>query len=135
MRAVRVHEFGGLAIVERLAVADRGNADWQRNLAVAYGHIGNVCIMLGKIEEAQANFRKALAITELLASGDPMNIKWQVELTELNRALAINGDDSARRFAFIVTALLKLQTETMLTDRQNGCLSEAKAQVAKLTPK
>ena len=72
---------------------------------------------------------------EPLALADPTNILRQADIIALNRDLAINGDDPARRFAFIVSALRKLQTLTTLTDEQKGWLAEAEKQVASLTPK
>ena len=60
------------------------------------------------------------------------NIQWQADVIKYSRDLAINGDDPARRFAFIVSALRKLQILTTLTDEQKGWLAEAEKQVSKL---
>jgi tetratricopeptide (TPR) repeat protein len=62
-----------LAIRERLAAADRGNTQWQRDLAVSYGKIGDVLRAQGKLDEALAAFRADLAISERLAAADPGN--------------------------------------------------------------
>jgi hypothetical protein len=42
----------GLAIAERLAKADPGNAEWQRDLSVCYNKIGNVLVAQGNLLEA-----------------------------------------------------------------------------------
>ena len=44
-----------LAIAERLAKSDPGNADWRRDLAVSYGKVGIV-------QQAQGNLADALTI-------------------------------------------------------------------------
>jgi tetratricopeptide (TPR) repeat protein len=92
----------GLAIRERLAAADRSNTLWQRDLAVSYGKIGDVMTREGQTGRALASYRKALEMMEPLAAADPTNILWQADIIEYNRDLAINGDDPARRFAFIL---------------------------------
>jgi hypothetical protein len=64
---------------------------------------------------------------EPLAAIDPTNAQWQSDIIELNFDLAKSGDDPDRRFAFMVTALLQLQSRTALTAEQAGWLVEAKA--------
>ena len=39
----------GLAIRERLAAADPGNAGWQRDLSVSYDRVGDVLVAQGNI--------------------------------------------------------------------------------------
>ena len=41
----------GLAIAERLAQADPGNAGWQRDLSVSYNRIGDVLVARGNLAE------------------------------------------------------------------------------------
>jgi tetratricopeptide (TPR) repeat protein len=124
-----------LAIAEQLATADRSNTDWQRDLATSHANIGDVMIKQEKIAAGIASYRKALEIMEPLAAADSTNIIWHGDVIEYNRELAINGDEPAQRFAFILAALRKLQTITKLTDEQNSWLSEAETQLAKLTSK
>jgi len=125
----------GLAIAERLAKDDPSNAVWQRDLSASYSEIGDAMTKQGKTQEALASYRKALEIMEPLAAADPTNVLRQADIIEYNRGLAINGDDPARRFAFILAALRRLQTLTKLTDEQNAWLSEAETQLAKVTSK
>jgi hypothetical protein len=42
----------GLAIVERLAAADRSNTQWQHDLAWSYQKVGDMFIAQGKLDEA-----------------------------------------------------------------------------------
>ena len=49
----------GLAIRERLAKSDPGNAGWQRDLSVSYNKIGDVLVAQGKLPEALRVPRRA----------------------------------------------------------------------------
>jgi Flp pilus assembly protein TadD len=69
-----------LAISRRLAKQDPSNADWQRELAVAWSRIGDIEQARGKLGEAQAAFAEYLAISRWLAEQDPSNASWQREL-------------------------------------------------------
>jgi tetratricopeptide (TPR) repeat protein len=69
-----------LAISRRLAEQDRGNAGWQRELAVAHSRIGDVLRAQGKLAEAQTAFGEDLAISRRLAEQDPINVGWQHDL-------------------------------------------------------
>ena len=42
----------GLAIRDRLAKADPGNAGWQRDLSVSYDRVGDVLVAQGNLPEA-----------------------------------------------------------------------------------
>jgi tetratricopeptide (TPR) repeat protein len=71
----------GLAIRERLAQADPGNAGWQRDLSVSYNKIGDVLVAQGHLSGALKLFRDGLAIRERLAQADPGNAGWQRDLS------------------------------------------------------
>ena len=70
-----------LAIAERLARADPGNAGWQRDLSVSHNKIGDVLVHQGDLPAALASFRASLAIAERLAQADPGNVGWQRDLS------------------------------------------------------
>jgi tetratricopeptide (TPR) repeat protein len=124
--------FGdGLAIAERLAQSDAGNAGWQRDLSVSYNNIGDVLVAQGNLAEALKSFRDGLAIAECLAQSDAGNAGWQFDLVVSHWKLAANGDDAPGRFAFIVAALRKLKAENRLSPAQERWLPEAEAQLAK----
>ena len=71
----------GLAIRDRLAQADPGNALWQRDLSVSYERIGDVLVAQGNLPEALTSFRDGLAIRDRLAKADPGNAGWQRDLS------------------------------------------------------
>jgi hypothetical protein len=58
-----------LAIAERLAKADPGNAEWQRDLSVSHDNIGDV-------QQAQGDLAAALSSYQ----ADPGNAGWQRDL-------------------------------------------------------
>ena len=55
-----------LAIAERLAKADPGNAGWQRDLSVSYNNVGDVLVAQGNLTKALQAYRDSLAIAERL---------------------------------------------------------------------
>jgi tetratricopeptide (TPR) repeat protein len=120
------------AIMDRLAKANPSSAFWQRSQAVSYSKLGDVLTKQGKTKDAVENYRLALAIMERLAAIDATNRQWQAVLVEYNYDLAINGDDSARRFAYVAASLTKLQSEMKLSAEQAGWLAEAQTRLAKL---
>ncbi len=71
----------GIAIRERLAASDAGNAGWQRDLSASYVKIGDVEVALGNIEVALKSFQEGLAIAERLAASDAENAGWQRDLS------------------------------------------------------
>ncbi|HNG17521.1 tetratricopeptide repeat protein, partial [Accumulibacter sp.] len=66
-----------LAISRRLADLDPGNADWQRDLAVAHNRVGGVLQTQGQLDAALRAFTEDLAISRRLADLDPGNADWQ----------------------------------------------------------
>ena len=122
----------GFAIGHRLAKSDPGNAGWQRDLAVSYSKLGDAFAKQSKREDAVQNYRLALAIMERFTAIDATNLQWQVDVIEFNYDLAINGDNSADRFAYVVASLSKLRSERELSAEQAGWLAEAKMRLAKV---
>ena len=70
-----------LAIRERLAKADPGNAGWQRDLSVSHDKIGDVQLAQGDLPAALTSYQASLAIVERLAKADPGNAGWQRDLS------------------------------------------------------
>ena len=62
---------------DRLAKADPGNADWQRDLSVSYNKVGDVLVAQGNLPEALKSFSGSLAIADRLAKANPGNVGWQ----------------------------------------------------------
>jgi tetratricopeptide (TPR) repeat protein len=69
-----------LAIRERLAQSDPGNAGWQRDLTVAYDRVGNLQVAQGDLAGALKSYRDSLTIRDRLAQSDPGNVGWQRDL-------------------------------------------------------
>jgi tetratricopeptide (TPR) repeat protein len=113
-------------VKDRLLKAAPDNIGRQRDIAVAHSHLGDAYTKQGDNKHAIDNYRLALAIMEGLASIDPKNQHWLAVLVEYNYDLAINGDDPARRFAYVAAALQKLQAVRKLTTEQAGWLARAK---------
>ena len=124
-----------LAIRERLGKSDPGNAGWQSDLAVSYGKLGDVFAKTGKVDDALQNYRLALAIMERLMNADATNLQWQAEAIEFNYDLAVNGDDSADRLAYVATSLKKLKSKRELSADEASWLAEAQRRLAKLQPR
>src|SRR5271166_4398498 len=70
-----------LAIAERLAKADPGNAGWQRDLSVSHERIGEVQQAQGDLAAALTSYQASLAIAERLAKADPGNAGRQRDLS------------------------------------------------------
>jgi tetratricopeptide (TPR) repeat protein len=120
-----------LAIRERLAQPDPTNTRWQHDLSVSYHKIGDVLVAKGNLPEALKWFRDGLAIRDRLAKIDPDNAGWQVDLAISHWKLAENGDDTPRRWAFIVATLRELKEKNRLTPQQEKLLPEAEGQLEK----
>jgi hypothetical protein len=71
----------GLAIRDRLAKSDPGNAGWQRDLSVSYNKIGDVLVAQGNLPEALTSYQDSSAIFDRLAKSDPGNAGWQRDLS------------------------------------------------------
>ena len=67
----------GMAISERLARQDQGNAQWQRDLSISHERVGDVLVAQGDLPAALDAFRQGMAISERLARQDQGNAEWQ----------------------------------------------------------
>ena len=65
---------------ERLAAADPGDAQAQRDLSVSHDKIGDIRARQGDLAAALAAFRASLAIRERLAAADPGDAQAQRDL-------------------------------------------------------
>ncbi len=71
----------GLAIAERLAQADPGNAGWQLDLGISNERIGNVQMAQGDLAAALKSYKARQDIISRLAQADPGNAGWQRDLS------------------------------------------------------
>lgn len=76
--------------------ADPSNADWQRDLSVSQGRLGNVLLAQRDLVGALGAFRKSLTRIEKLAATDPSNAGWQRDLwashSKVGDVLLAQGD-------------------------------------------
>jgi len=93
-----------LAISERLAGQDPGNAGWQWELGVACSYLGNVALERGDLAAAEKLFSRNLDIVRRLAERDPGYAGWQRDLAVAWNRLADvaleRGDLAAAAEAF-----------------------------------
>ena len=71
-----------LAIMDRLAKFDAGNAGWQSDLSIAYEKLGDVQIAQKDLSAALESYRGSLAIVGRLAKSAPSNTDRQSDLAE-----------------------------------------------------
>ena len=77
-----------LAIAERLAQSDPGNAGWQHDLAVRYAKLAEVYRRSNKPGEALAALRQGEAIMARLAKLSPDNTGWKRDLSWFDNQIA-----------------------------------------------
>jgi hypothetical protein len=68
--AAAEHHWAALAIDERLAAADPGNAQAQRDLGVSHSRLGSLAVRTGNQTAAAEHFQAALAAIGPLANTD-----------------------------------------------------------------
>ena len=110
-RALSVYHVS-LAISDRLAKADSGNAGWQRDLSVSHTKIGDVLRAQGNLPAALEAYTASQAIVDRLAKADPGNAGWQRDLsvshTNIGDVLRAQGNFPAALEAY--TASLAIAT-------------------------
>jgi hypothetical protein len=77
-----------VAVRARLAAADRGDRERQRDLAFAHARLASAYDALGRREEALAELRKGRAIMAELVAADPSNAPWKSLLAWLDEQIA-----------------------------------------------
>jgi septal ring factor EnvC (AmiA/AmiB activator) len=78
----------GLSIRERLAAADRSNAQWQRDVAVSHAKLASVQLKLGNVDQALLELRKGREIIAALIAIAPGNLQWKQDLAVFDRQIA-----------------------------------------------
>jgi hypothetical protein len=69
-----------LVIARRLAAADAGNTEWQRDVSVSLNRIGDVRLRAGDGPGALAAYEEGLVIARRLAAADAGNAVSQADL-------------------------------------------------------
>jgi hypothetical protein len=78
----------GLAIRNRLAQADPGNAGWQRDLSVSYGKIGASLRRTGKTADALSALIQGRKIIADITQMSPDNAQWKQDLAWFDEQIA-----------------------------------------------
>jgi len=78
----------GLAIADRLAKADPGNAGWQRDLSVSYKKLADVSKRSGETATALDMLQQGRAIIVRLTTLSPDNAVWKRDLARFDRQIA-----------------------------------------------
>jgi hypothetical protein len=77
-----------LAIAERLARADPGNAGWQRDLSVSYAKLGVVFQKSRDKANALSALTKGQAIIARMTQVSPDNFQWKRDLAWFDKQIA-----------------------------------------------
>ena len=80
-----------LAIAERLAQADPGNADWQRDLALSYGRVAIVKAQQGARNDALSALQQGREIVARLSQQSPDNATLHSDLARFDEQIAAQG--------------------------------------------
>ncbi|MFI5459384.1 MAG: tetratricopeptide repeat protein [Isosphaerales bacterium] len=91
---------GLLAAAEHILMClinqDSSNAEWQHDLSVSHGKLGDVLVVQGDAAGALKAYQAALAICERLATQDPSNAEWHHDLSvsheKVGGVLVAQGD-------------------------------------------
>jgi hypothetical protein len=78
-----------LAIAERLAKSDPGNAGWQRDLAVSYSKLAEMSRRSNEPDKALAALRQGQVIMDRLTKLSPDNAGWKADLAWFNDQIAV----------------------------------------------
>jgi phage tail protein X len=73
------HE-ASLAVLERLAAANPGSAEAQRDLSVSLNKLGDVLVQAGDLAAARERYQASLAVAERLAAANPGSAEAQRDL-------------------------------------------------------
>ena len=123
----------GLAILERLAAADPGNSEWQRDLEVSHERVGDIAVFQDDHDRAREHFRKALAIAQRLAESDPSNSLWAASQTVPLWRLVRLGDQPEERLRRALRVLKGLQEEGRLDAHYSAFIPDLESELAKIS--
>jgi tetratricopeptide (TPR) repeat protein len=122
-----------LAIRERLAKADPGNAGWQRDLAISNERIGDIDADQGRTVEAIAAFERALAAYKTLLDRHPHDIQSRVfSVVPLWRLGSLKGREGRAELEAALAILEPLAAADRLDANRRGWIAQIKAEIARL---
>jgi tetratricopeptide (TPR) repeat protein len=125
-----------LAIAERLAKSDPGNARWQSDLSASYNMVGDVQRAQGDLAAALKSYQASLTISERLAAANPRNADRQTDLVvSLYKVSTVSPPAEARILLTRALAILNTLSRTgKLTAAQQKWPDMLRAALAKLPP-
>ncbi len=125
-----------VAIGERLAKLDPGNALWQLDVSIAGIKVGDAQRAQGHRAEALRLYQAALTIRERLAKADPGNTQWQADLAlSLMRVAGVSAPSDERAALTRALAILEpLASAGRLTATQQRWPQIIRDRLAKLPP-
>ena len=86
-----------LAIGERLAQSDPGNADWQRDLSVSYAKLADAYSKSNETAKARDALAAGRAIIGKLVEQHPDQVQWKQDLTWFDARIAERGKTSQKK--------------------------------------
>ena len=85
-----------LAIIDRLAKSDPGNAGWQRDLSVSYAKLASAYRGSNETEKAREALTSGRAIIAKLVEQHPDWAQWKQDLAWFDAQIAQLGEASAK---------------------------------------
>ena len=101
-----------MVIAQKLAAADPGNSQWQRDLSVSHERIGDIEQAQGNLAAALTSFQASMAIGQKLTAAHPGNSQWKVDFAISSWKIgSMQGDflGGAERRAILVCGLKVLE--------------------------
>jgi tetratricopeptide (TPR) repeat protein len=123
----------GLQFLVELAQLDTKSALRKSDLAWGYIKAGVALAARGRKDEAVADFQKAGALAQQIATADPNNADWESVLLWSEWRRAEQGDEAQVCLSDIVARIRKLKSEDRLSTDLASLLPIAETRLAKLS--
>ncbi|MBY0360684.1 MAG: hypothetical protein K2X45_02155, partial [Phreatobacter sp.] len=114
----------GLVVRQRLAEADPGNAQFQRDLSISWNKIGDLAVAAGDGKAAREAFEKGLAVRQRLAEADPGNAQFQRDLILSHVKLASCSDQPDDHYRAALAIVERLQAEGRIEPKDAWVISD-----------
>lgn len=103
-----------LGFYRHFAIENADNAPLRARIADAYDRAGAILLRLGRLEEAETDFREAIAAHQKILIADPRNVSTAVKIASIYNEL---GKLSLRRGDFRQTFLSHLEARAVLLEQ------------------
>ena len=123
-----------LAIRDRLAKSDPGNAGWQRDLAVSNERLGDVYTLQGQTVEAVAAFEGALRAYHTLLARNPDDTQsLLLSVVPLWKLGKLKGKEGRSDLESALGVLTPLAAANRLDAKRQGSIPRIEKQIDELT--